>query len=81
MSDDKIIDFSGCTTLDIPPERVIRGAEQADLKCIIIIGETEDELYMATSMGRNADVIYLLEQAKHRLLSGDYDEVRDEHEI
>lgn len=82
MSNDKVIDFSGCTTLDIPPERVLRGAEMADLKCVIIIGETDDELYMATSMGRNADVLYLLEQAKLRLLTGSYDETQgDEHEI
>ena len=74
MTDDKVILFEGLSALDIPPERVIREAEKMELNRVIIIGDTDEELYLATSIGKTADIVFLLEQAKFRILRGDYKE-------
>lgn len=72
MKEDNILLFEGLTSLDIPVERVLRGAELADLKRVIVIGDTEDELYLASSFANTAELVYMLEQIKFKLLHGDY---------
>lgn len=81
--EDTVLLFDGCTSLDVPPERVLREAEKEDLKQVIVIGDTGEDFYLASSMGSSADVLWLLEQAKHRLIRGDYDDNsnEDEYEI
>jgi len=71
MDDDNIVFLDNQTTLDIPPERVINGALEANLKAVVIVGwDEQDNLYLATSPGSNAESIYLLELAKRGLLDG-----------
>lgn len=69
-----VVEFTGPTRLDIPVDRVLQGAEEANLEKCIIIGDTGEDIYLASSMGRISEVVYLLELAKHKLLSGEYGE-------
>ena len=65
----EIIDLPMETTLDIPPERILRKATEAKLESVIVIGEAEDgSLYMASSDANAANILWQLEQAKMLLL-------------
>lgn len=71
--EDNVVTLDTPTTLDIPAERVLDGAKEAELRCVIVLGHKEDgELYFASSLGGVAEVLWLLEKAKHNLL--DFDE-------
>ena len=68
--DDNVIDFTGYTVGDIPPDSVLEGAT-GKLKRVIIIGveDTDDmKYYFATSGGSNAEVLWDVEQFKLFLL-------------
>ena len=63
----EIFTFTGSTTVDLPPNKVIKYAE--DLKeCVVIGFDADDEIYVAGSSGEIKDVIYLLELAKYHML-------------
>jgi len=63
----KIYQFTGSTSVDIPPNTVIEYAK--DLKeCVVIGVDADDEIYVAGSSGKVRDVIYLLELGKHQML-------------
>lgn len=65
----EIITLDVITKLDIPVERVIDGAKKADLETAVVIGWDKDgEFYFASNKADGADVLWLLEQAKKRLL-------------
>lgn len=65
----EIITLDLITKLDIPVERVIDGAKKADLETAVVIGWDKDgEFYFASNKADGADVLWLLEQAKKRLL-------------
>lgn len=67
--DDNIEIFDGPTTLDIPPSRVLSGAQEQSFKSIVVLGELEDgSLYFASSAGDGAAVLWLIEKAKKDLL-------------
>ena len=56
------------TTLDIPPDRVLEGANDK-LESVVVIGNDKDgNLYFASSMGDNAHTLWIMEQAKQFLL-------------
>ena len=57
------------TRHDIPAERVLDRAQEANLESAIVIGQLPDEeFYFASNKADAAEVIYLLEVAKKRLL-------------
>ncbi len=57
------------TTLDIPAERVLTGAQTAKLRGTVVIGWDEDgDFYFASSYADGGTVLWLMEQAKRRLL-------------
>ena len=65
----KVIELPVITTLDISAERVIRGAAEADLEEVIIIGVDKDgDFYLAFSRADAGTIIFHLEKAKLRLL-------------
>lgn len=65
----EVVDFDGPTLLDIPPEKILRGALESDLVSCIVIGECADgELYTATSTGDLAAIILALELCKMEFL-------------
>ena len=75
--DEKVIPLRCMTTLDIPVERIITSAEEANLESIVVIGwEDDGSFYFASSISDGADVLWLLEKAKKQLL--DVMEVNDE---
>lgn len=67
------VDFD--TRLDIPPERVIRGAANAGLEVCIVIGVKNDNLFFASSQANSMETLWYLEHAK-RFLLGLSDESR-----
>lgn len=55
-------------------DRVIESAREKDLDEVMILGwDNNDELYVSASNHKRADLIYLLELVKHKLLSGDFE--------
>lgn len=68
---DNIIHLDVLTTLDIPPERVLSGAIEADLDTVVVIGWTrDDEFWASASTSDVADLLLLLEMLKKELLRG-----------
>ena len=60
------------TRLDVPAERILKAALKAGVSRVVIVGYTEDgEEYFAASIASGATVLWLLERAKLRLLTGD----------
>jgi hypothetical protein len=66
--EDNIIEFSGSTSLDILPEKVLRSAIEKNLEDVIVLG---DGGYLASSTGDKMKLVYMLEDAKHYILSLD----------
>lgn len=65
----KVINFPGVTNLDIPPERVLQAAIEADLDEVIISGWTKDgELWTSSSTADGGNCLWLWEQLKLTLL-------------
>jgi hypothetical protein len=66
----QVLRFNGITRLDLPPDRIIEGAVAAGLRCVVVMGYTEEgEQYFASSMADGADVLWLMEKLKQQLLS------------
>ena len=66
----QILYFNGVTRHDIPAERVLSRAAEADLEPCIVLGMTPDgNLYFSASMADGGDAMWLMELAKHSLLS------------
>lgn len=64
-----VIELPVITTLDIPPERILRKAIDADLQEVIIIGTSQEgDMYFAGSMADGGNALWLIEKAKKALL-------------
>ena len=58
------------TTLDIPTERVLQGALDAELSGCFVVGLTADgDLYFSSSFADGGDVLWWMEKAKLALLA------------
>jgi hypothetical protein len=67
---DNVVILPVNTTLDIPTERVLNAALEANLdQCILIGRDQEGKLYFAASYGKCKDVLWDLEQLKYCLLT------------
>ena len=65
----QIIELDNITSLDIPVERVLRKADDANLSMVVVIGYDQDgEEYFASSVAGGPEVLWALERAKLRLL-------------
>src|SRR5574343_660842 len=65
----KVINLNCITKLDVPVEKVLQGAEDANLTDVVIVGYREDgSEYFASSAADGGTVLWLLERAKLRLL-------------
>lgn len=63
----EIFEFTGSTTIDIPPNKVLKYTE--DLKeCVVIGVDANDEIYVAGTSGHVANVVYLIELGKKYML-------------
>ena len=67
----KIIQFTGITTLDLPPDVVLESAK-GELEGVVIIGfrKDDDGIYTASSYADGGTVLWLLEKLKLQLLGG-----------
>lgn len=69
----KIIQSSIPTKGDVPVQAVLDGAAHAGLRQVLLLGRMPNgQLYPASSMGDVGDMLLLVEEWKHKLLSGDY---------
>lgn len=65
----EILELDLITRLDIPTERVLRGATNIDLEKVVVMGyEADGTIYFASSMADGGDVLWLLEKCKKLLL-------------
>ena len=66
---DNVVDLDVPTRLDIPADRVIDAAKKAGLAHVVIVGVTGDgNEYFAMSVSDAADILWMLERAKLKLL-------------
>jgi len=57
------------TRLDLPAERVLNGAIQANLeRCVIVGFDSKGELYFASTKADGGEVLWLFELAKKALM-------------
>ena len=65
----EIIELDTVTTLDIPADRILRKALDADLDRVIVIGYDADGAeYFASSVSDGGAILWLMERAKLKLL-------------
>lgn len=66
---DKIIPLGNITRLDLPTERVLDQVKGHCSDGVVVIGFDDDgEFYFASSIADGGEVLWLLEQAKLKLL-------------
>lgn len=68
----EIVDFDGFTRLDIDPDRVLDQAI-GKLDSVLLIGWEKGEdgrQYVASSTANGAELVWMLELAKKRLIDG-----------
>lgn len=64
-----VVELPVVTTLDLPVERVLDKAKDAELKVAIVVGETaEGGLYFASNVSDGGDVLWWLKKAEKALL-------------
>ncbi len=67
---DNVVALDVVTSLDLPADRILDGARDADLGGVVILGWDRDgEEYFASSIADGADVLWLLERLKLELLT------------
>ena len=70
MAEVTILDVQ--TKLDIPPERILKKALEADLEGVVVLGYTKDGLYyMAASYADQSTTLWLLETLRHHLMQAE----------
>ena len=70
MSNDNVTDFPGETRLRTPVPKILAIAAGAGLEDVIVVGWREScEMYFASSQADGAQVLWLLRQAEHELIS------------
>ena len=64
-----IVELETITTLDLPHEKVLDGAKGIVTGgCIVLGWDSNDEIYMASSIGNTGEMLLLLEKMKHSLI-------------
>jgi hypothetical protein len=72
MSEDNVIVLPVMTRLDLPPDRILSAAKDADLEGCFIIGRTKaGDVYFGSSFADGGEILWLWEKAKAALLEGD----------
>jgi len=72
--EDNVVELGGYTKLDIPPDRVLNAAVDK-LQDVVVIGWEKETnlLYFASSTANGPEILWLLEKAKEKLLSTEYE--------
>lgn len=72
MTDDNVVVLNVITTLDVPPERILKGALHRKVKQLVILGYDEDgDEFFASSIADAGSVMWLMERMKKKLLEAD----------
>ena len=68
--DDNVVVLDMVTRLDLPVERILTGAQKADLESVVVLGYDQDgDFFFAATKADGGDVLWLLEDAKRRLFA------------
>lgn len=68
MSD--VVEFTGITRLDLPPERILNRAIEAGMTEVVVCGfDADGKEYFVSSLADGGDALWHLERAKHRLMN------------
>lgn len=63
-----VVTFHGLSKLDVPVQKVIAAADNAELQTAVVVGFTQDgEFYFASSAADGGEVLWLLKLAERRL--------------
>lgn len=69
MKMDNVKLFPGITPLDFDADVILNSA-MGKLKSVVIVGETEDgEEFFSASVGSGPEALWMLERAKHNLMT------------
>lgn len=65
-----VVNFPGETSLDIDANEMLKSVvEEFSFDSVVLVGFTgEEEFTMCSSVGKSADMVYLLEMGKHAIL-------------
>jgi hypothetical protein len=74
-----VIDFPGVTLHDLPIEKVLQWAGDAELETVVVLGwkkgEAAPDFYFASSIANGPEVLWLLKVAERRIMAlGDPDD-------
>ena len=65
-----ITNLNCITRLDLPVERILNGIDANELDSIVVLGwDKEGQFYFASSLADGAEVNWLLDKGKQKLLS------------
>ena len=65
----KVINFTGITKLDLPPDRILDAAK-GELEGVVILGyDKSGKEYFASSYADGGTVLWLIERCKAKLLT------------
>ena len=68
---DKVVKFTGLTTLGIPADQVLEGAI-GKLDSVIILGyDKEDQSYFAATTSHLGEILLIMERFKQSILEGE----------
>jgi|GEM_PF-2705635 len=66
----QVLRWRGITKLDLPADQILGAAQEAGLRCVVVLGYDADGAeYFASSIADGADVLWLLERLKQQLLT------------
>lgn len=69
MSEDNVVPLNNITKLKIPAKRVLKAAKKAGLTDVVIVGyDADGKEYFASSEPDAAEVSWLLDRAKFKLM-------------
>lgn len=65
----EVVDLPVITRLNLPPDRVLRGALEAGLTGVVVCGyDAEGNEYFASSYADGGEVLWLLKRCEHQLM-------------
>jgi hypothetical protein len=69
MGDDNVIVLDVLTTINLPPERILNAALEADLAALVVVGyDKNGQYYFHSSIPHGSTVNWLLDQCKKRII-------------
>lgn len=59
---------TAATILDLPPDRVMSDAADAELTELVVVGYGPDGLFIGATAGDARETLWLLERARHKIM-------------